>query len=113
MNKMLDIFSLISPLVTATLPTSLDTPSFAHATEVYSFSPSLYFCRTQCPFCGCEHSHGVDVFLLMQSENETHQHFAVKCANGGDYWVSLTKWVQEGRVTVVKKQLQEGELIWL
>ena len=103
---MLDIFSLISPLITTTLPATLDVqlppstlPPVTQATEVFSLNPSLYFCSVHCPFCDMEHSHTLDVFLLMRSEDATHQRFMAQCESGSEYWVSLEKWVQEGRVT--------------
>ena len=99
----LDIFTLIAPLVTASLPTTV-APSrdfadmtchpVARATEVYSLAPGRHFCRVMCPYCCGEHSHEVDL------AEETGRHgFGPREAHCARllYWIDTLEWEAESR----------------
>jgi len=137
---MMDLFTLLAPLLTASLPTAVsdarDIPdaiptaaTIAHfatgipvtqTIEVYSLTPSRHFCRVMCPFCGGEHSHGVELAFL---QDTPHRGFGPRKAHctrldrrdgsGGDYWIALDEWVRGGGHIEDKVRLKEGEMIWL
>lgn len=137
---MMDIFTLLAPLVTASLPVSppIDFPDaaptrpnlthfvtglpVAKASEVYSLTPARHFCRVFCPFCGGEHSHGVDLAFILHQETarrgfgprKAHcTRLDMRDGSGGDYWIEMDEWVRAGSRIEDKARLKEGELIWL
>ena len=122
---MLDIFSIIIPFVTASLPTTIvttDIPSVtptlsslpvAQATEVHRLTPTHHICRVLCPFCGGEHLHSVD--LTAEMRNHGFGPCKAGCMELDQcyyYWVGLDDWTGLGCVTN-ELQLKEGEVIWL
>jgi hypothetical protein len=139
---MIDVFTLLSPLITAALPSpteitsSSDTPDtvptlaqlathyatglpVTQATEVYALIPSRHFCRVRCPFCAGQHSHGVDLRQLQDGSRGVGPRKAhcarsgEKAAVGGDYWIALDEWVGSGCRIEKRVRLVEGDAVWL
>ena len=127
---MMDIFSLLTPLLTTSLPSissTQDTPTASHfatgipvaqTTAVYSLTPTRHFCRVLCPFCGVEHSHGVDLNFLQKERSSGFGPRKAHCTRldrreGGDYWIALDEWVKAGRKVEDKVRLKEGDMIQL
>ena len=130
---MIDIFSLISPLVTASFPTvviTTDTPSVtptasnitdfttglpvAQTIQIHRLTATHHFCRVICPFCGNKHLHGIDLTKLMDAET-VRRGFGPRKADclELDYWIGLDDWRLSGHVIEKEMQLKEGEVIWL
>jgi hypothetical protein len=125
---MLDFLSILTPLITSSLPsTTPTTPTrhhatglpIAHTSTVYRLTPARHFCRVLCPFCGRTHSHGVDL-LELNPENGFGPRKAhctrLDRGDGGDYWIALDAWAERGgRVEdgANVAMAEGGTLIWL
>ena len=103
---MLDIFAILSPLITSSPPPSPAAATHHHATglpiaqtaTVYALTPARHFCRVRCPFCGRTHSHGVDLSELGPSGFGPRKAHCTRLdrGDGGDYWVALDEWAGRG-----------------
>lgn len=110
----MDAFSLLTQLITSSLATTATTPDIHRATglpvaqifEIYTLPPSRHFCRVRCPFCGGEHSHGVDLAQLLQREEKgagvgpRKAHCTRLGRAGGDYWIAADEWRRRGLILV-------------
>lgn len=130
---MIDLFSLIAPLVTASFPTTVittDTPSVtptesditdlitglpvAQTIQIHRLTANHHFCRVLCPYCGHEHLHHIDIHLLLNAET-MRMGFGPLQADclGLDYWIGLDDWRSAGHVINYELQLKEGDAIRL